>query len=57
LTISDKIQKDAYTFEDFGILPHHAEETVHRFAMLYRHGSFSDAPFEPIVKDYTFKGQ
>jgi hypothetical protein len=57
LALSDKFQKGAYTFEDFGILPHTAEETVHRFARLYRDGSFSDAPFEPLVKDYTFKGQ
>jgi hypothetical protein len=55
LTISDKFDPNALTFDNFDIIPHTAEETVQRFASYYREGAFSNAPFEPIVKDYTTK--
>ncbi|KAJ3302840.1 hypothetical protein HDV03_004529 [Kappamyces sp. JEL0829] len=53
LTISDRFSADALTFRDLNILPHTAEETIHRFASMYRDGKFSDAPFLPLTKDYT----
>lgn len=53
MTIDDVVHSDSVKFQDFDILPHTAEETIHRFAALYRDGAFSNAPFEPITKKYS----
>ncbi|KAI8923553.1 hypothetical protein BC831DRAFT_403614 [Entophlyctis helioformis] len=51
--ISDVVSKNAITFKDYGVSPHTVEETVIRFAGLYRPGELHHAPFEPIKNAYT----
>nr|KAJ3418858.1 hypothetical protein HK105_007746 [Polyrhizophydium stewartii] len=54
LAISDKIgHPGALTFKDFDLSPHTIEETVTRFAAVYRPGELFDAPLEPVKNRYT----
>ena len=55
LCIDDNPSKDksVLTFRDLGVNPHTVEETVQRFAIMYRPGELANAPFVPIQNKYT----
>ncbi|KAJ3254512.1 hypothetical protein HK103_007148 [Boothiomyces macroporosus] len=55
LCISDKFSPSALTFENFGIVPHTPEETIHRFVGMYRDDVFSGAPVNQLTKNYTIQ--
>ncbi|KAJ3309995.1 39kDa subunit of ndufa9, NADH:ubiquinone oxidoreductase [Boothiomyces sp. JEL0838] len=49
------LNPSALTFENFGIVPHTPEETIHRFVGMYRDDVFSGAPVNQLTKNYTIQ--
>ncbi|KAJ3286248.1 hypothetical protein HK104_009126 [Borealophlyctis nickersoniae] len=53
LYVSDTPTPDSITFDYFNIKPHSIEETVARFAGVYREGTKQLLPYNPILKKYS----